>query len=71
MSNKYRFQLYKELHQKMPAMYAEAKKFADDIGITPEMRGKVGHDADGQHPADCLRREHLHLARPRHARRRW
>ena len=42
MSHKYRFQLYKELHQKMPAIYAEAKKFADDIGITPEMKGKVG-----------------------------
>ena len=42
MPNKYRFQLYKELHQKMPAIYAEAKKFADDIGITPEMKGKVG-----------------------------
>jgi Aminotransferase class-V len=42
MSSKYRFQFYKALHQKMPAIYAEAKKFADDIGITPEMKGKVG-----------------------------
>ncbi|MEY4385825.1 MAG: hypothetical protein RLY20_1108 [Verrucomicrobiota bacterium] len=42
MSSQYRFQFYKALHQKMPAIYAEAKKFADDIGITPEMKGKVG-----------------------------
>ena len=41
MSSKYRFQFYKALHQKMPAIYAEAKKFAEDIGITPEMKGKV------------------------------
>src|SRR5579871_1634767 len=42
MPSKYRFQFYKELHKSMPAIYAEAKKFADDIGITPEMKGKVG-----------------------------
>ncbi|MDR3460094.1 MAG: aminotransferase class V-fold PLP-dependent enzyme [Verrucomicrobiae bacterium] len=42
MSSKYRFQLYKELHKNMPAIYAEAKKFADEIGITPEMKGKLG-----------------------------
>ena len=42
MPAKYRFQIYKELHKNMPAIYAEAKKFADDIGITPEMKGKIG-----------------------------
>jgi hypothetical protein len=42
MSSKYRFQIYKELHKNMPAIYAEARKFADDIGITPEMKGKLG-----------------------------
>ena len=42
MSAKYRFQFYKELHKSMPAIYAEAKKFADDIGITPDMKGKIG-----------------------------
>jgi len=42
MSAKYRFQFYKELHKNMPAIYAEAKKFADDIGIKPEMKGKIG-----------------------------
>lgn len=42
MSSKYRFQLYKKLHQSMPAIYAEAKKFADEIGVPPEMKGKVG-----------------------------
>jgi hypothetical protein len=42
MTPKYRFQLYKELHKNTPAIYAEAKKFADEIGITPEMKGKIG-----------------------------
>ena len=42
MSHKYRFQIYKELHKNIPAIYAEAKKFADEIGITPEMKGKIG-----------------------------
>jgi hypothetical protein len=42
MEHKYRFQFYKELHKAMPAIYAEAKKFADEIGITPEMKGKIG-----------------------------
>jgi hypothetical protein len=42
MSHKYRFQIYKELHKNTPAIYAEAKKFADEVGITPEMKGKIG-----------------------------
>jgi len=42
MSAKYRFQFYKELHKNLPAIYAKAKKFSDDIGITPEMKGKIG-----------------------------
>jgi Aminotransferase class-V len=42
MSSKYRFQIYKELHKNIPAIYAEAKKLADDIGITPEMKGRIG-----------------------------
>ena len=42
MPSKYRFQIYKELHKNIPAIYAEAKKFADEIGITPEMKGKIG-----------------------------
>jgi hypothetical protein len=42
MSSKYRFQLYKELHKQVPAIYAEAKKFADEIGIPPEMKGQIG-----------------------------
>ena len=36
-SHKYRFQMYKELHKLIPTIYAEAKKFSDDIGITPKM----------------------------------
>lgn len=42
MPPKYRFQIYKELHKNIPAIYAEAKKFADEIGITPELKGKIG-----------------------------
>jgi len=42
MSSKYRFQIYKELHKNIPAIYAEAKKLADEIGITPEMKGRIG-----------------------------
>src|SRR5208282_692109 len=42
MSSKYRFQIYKELHKNIPAIYAEAKKLADEIGITPEMKGQIG-----------------------------
>jgi hypothetical protein len=42
MPPKYRFQFYKELHKSAPAIYAEAKKFADDIGLPAELRGKIG-----------------------------
>jgi hypothetical protein len=41
-SHKYRFQMYKELHKNTPAIYAEAKKLADEIGITPDIKGKIG-----------------------------
>ncbi len=39
---KYRFQMYKELHKLIPTIYAEAKKKADEIGISPELKGKIG-----------------------------
>jgi hypothetical protein len=42
MPQKYRYQIYKDLHKNMPAIYAEAKKFADEIGITPAMKGQIG-----------------------------
>ncbi|MCX7919063.1 MAG: hypothetical protein N3A72_05535 [bacterium] len=41
-SYKYRFQMYKELHKQIPQIYAEAKKFADDIGLPPTLKGKIG-----------------------------
>lgn len=41
-SYKYRFQMYKELHKLIPTIYAEAKKFADDIGMKPAMKGQIG-----------------------------
>jgi hypothetical protein len=42
MPHKYRFQIYRELHKNIAAIYGEAKKFADEIGITPEMKGQIG-----------------------------
>ncbi|HPY29539.1 MAG TPA: aminotransferase class V-fold PLP-dependent enzyme [Verrucomicrobiota bacterium] len=42
MSAKYRFQIYKGLHQNLAAIYRDAKKFADEIGIPPEMKGQLG-----------------------------
>ncbi|MCR4398756.1 MAG: hypothetical protein NUV93_07320, partial [Firmicutes bacterium] len=39
---KYRFQMYKHLQANMGAIYAEAAKAADDIGIPAELRGKFG-----------------------------
>ena len=42
MSHKYKFQLYKSLQAATGAIYAEAKKAADEIGIPTELRGKFG-----------------------------
>jgi Aminotransferase class-V len=42
MPHKYRFQIYKDLHKNIATIYGEAKKFADAIGITPEMKGQIG-----------------------------
>jgi hypothetical protein len=39
---KYRYQMYKELHKSIPQIYAEAKKFADEVGISPAMKGNIG-----------------------------
>lgn len=43
MSNfAYKFQMYKALQVGTPAIYAEARKAADEIGIPKELRGKFG-----------------------------
>jgi hypothetical protein len=39
---KYRFQLYRHLQESLPAIYADAKKAADEIGIPKDLRGKFG-----------------------------
>ena len=39
---KYRYQLYRRLHSETNAIYAEARAAADEIGVRPEWRGKVG-----------------------------
>lgn len=39
---KYKFQMYRQLQASIPAIYAEAKKAADEIGIPAELRGKFG-----------------------------
>ena len=41
-SSKYRVQMYKELHKQIPTIYTETKKFAEDIGIKPQMKGHIG-----------------------------
>jgi hypothetical protein len=42
MPAKYRFQLYKALHQNTAAIYGEAKKLADELGLPSELKGKIG-----------------------------
>jgi len=42
MTPKYKYQMYKQLHAKIPEIYAEARKAADEIGIPPEIRGRFG-----------------------------
>lgn len=42
MPPRYRFQFYKELHKHAPAIYAEAKQFADQIGLPAALRGRIG-----------------------------
>ncbi len=39
---KFRYQLYQALHQKMPTILSEAVQAADEIGLAPAMRGKLG-----------------------------
>lgn len=39
---KFRYQMYKYLQANMPAIFAEARSAGADIGITPEMHGKLG-----------------------------
>lgn len=39
---KYKFQMYQALHARMPEIYAEAQRAADEIGLLGELRGKVG-----------------------------
>lgn len=42
MVAKYKFQMYKELHAKIPQIYAAAEKAAGEIGIPNEIKGKFG-----------------------------
>lgn len=39
---KYRFQFYKELHKKIPQIYAEINQFAKKIGFSESLKGQVG-----------------------------
>ncbi|MDQ7795070.1 MAG: hypothetical protein RDU89_11770 [bacterium] len=41
-SFKYKFQLYRHLQANLASIYAEARKAADEIGLPPELRGKIG-----------------------------
>lgn len=42
MAYKYKFQMYRDLVVKMPQIYAEAEKSAQEIGIPKELFGKFG-----------------------------
>lgn len=39
---RFKYELYKHLQMNAQAFYAEARRAADEIGITPEMRGNIG-----------------------------
>jgi len=39
---KYKFQMYKHLQAQTQRIYAEAKKAAEDIGITGDLKGQIG-----------------------------
>lgn len=39
---KFRFQMYKRLHQSMPKIYAEAKKAAETLKMPAELKGAIG-----------------------------
>jgi hypothetical protein len=39
---KYKFQMYKSLQANIPAIYADAKKAAEELGIPAELKGKFG-----------------------------
>ena len=39
---KFKYQLYKHLQANSSTIYAEARKAAEEIGITPDMKGNIG-----------------------------
>ena len=39
---KFRYQLYKHLQANTNNIYAECRKAAEEIGITPEMKNNIG-----------------------------
>ena len=39
---RYRFELYKHLYSNVSRIFSDARAAADEIGITPDIRGKVG-----------------------------
>jgi hypothetical protein len=41
VAHKYKYQMYKQLHAKLPDIYADARKAADEI-VPPEVRGRFG-----------------------------
>jgi hypothetical protein len=38
----FKYQIYKHLQANQPAIYAEVRKIAEDIGITADMKGNIG-----------------------------
>ncbi len=41
-AHKYKFQMYKHLQANIPVIYDEARKAADEIGLSKEIRGQIG-----------------------------
>lgn len=54
---KHRYELYKRLHARAQAIYADARDAGRDLGITPEMRGTVGLTGAVSAMHGALRRE--------------
>ncbi len=54
---KFRYQMYKHLQENMQSIFAEARQAAQEIGITPEMRGTLGLTGAISSNHGALRRE--------------
>lgn len=54
---RFRFELYRDMHARMPQIFADARAAGEALGITPEMRGQVGLTGAVSAMHGALRRE--------------